>query len=125
MVNPSNTFATYPPTQPPVQLSNAITKQISMQIPVHNSSSSSAAISSEQFSAGKENESPNRIIKRQSDGSSLRHFLKRCRGTTPTTFSSNLFAEGEFNQNVFTDLMDSNGDQDNSAVAVSQPRKQP
>uniref|UniRef100_A0A803NGJ5 CCHC-type domain-containing protein n=1 Tax=Cannabis sativa TaxID=3483 RepID=A0A803NGJ5_CANSA len=125
MVNPSNTFATYPPTQPPVQLSNAITTQISMQIHVHNSSSSSAAISSEQFSAGKENESLNRIIKRQSDGSSLRHFLKRCRGTTPTTFSSNLSAEGEFNQNVSTDLMDSNGDQDNSAVAVSQPRKQP
>ncbi|KAM6557187.1 hypothetical protein CsatB_004206 [Cannabis sativa] len=126
MVMPSNTFATYHLTQPPMQLLHTNTKQIMMQIPATYPNASSTAMTSEHCTeGGKENVCPNRLIKRQSEGSSLRQILKRCRGTNSPSFSSNLSAEEECHQNVSIDLTDSTGDQDISAEAGFQPRNQP
>jgi hypothetical protein len=69
--------------------------------------------------ADKENASPNRILKRQSDSLSMRKTLKRCRGPKQALFSPTLSPVDEPNQSVSSPEINLSGSLlDNSAVKI-------
>uniref|UniRef100_A0A803QIB5 Zinc knuckle CX2CX4HX4C domain-containing protein n=1 Tax=Cannabis sativa TaxID=3483 RepID=A0A803QIB5_CANSA len=117
-----NVFATYPPSH---SLPDSMINQIHTPLPTQLYTNQKPSVSSSgEKQVGKENLSPNRIIKRSSEGINLRQTLKRCRGNQPL-FISPMSEENELHMDVSIDEMDSTGVNDNNAESEVQLRKQP
>uniref|UniRef100_A0A803NW03 Zinc knuckle CX2CX4HX4C domain-containing protein n=1 Tax=Cannabis sativa TaxID=3483 RepID=A0A803NW03_CANSA len=118
------TIATYPPNPTLTHAPHHCNSNQALKIST-NVATDAVVCSSVRQSMDKENASPNRFFKRQSDNISLRKTLKRCRGPTQAMYSPNLSTREDTNLNVSEQLEDQTGFMDNTAEADSQPRSQP